>query len=221
MPSDRIVGALRAADAVARLFQLDARDGRSGSLASTRSITSGRRSGAWRDDADARLDLDVPCNGCNCGAGEVWPRQASEHRTDGAVETTAAFRKRPSGTSQKKRATRPVAKRIAQVFEQRVEDRHGQQRQQQAERLPADHQHADGAVGGGAGAARNHQRNHAGHQRDGGHQNGPQAVAIGLDDGVVAVHTGFAQTVGVIDLQNRVLLDDAEQQQQARGRRRC
>ena len=34
-----------------------------------------------------------------------------------------------------------------QVVEHRIEDRDGQQRQQQAERLAADHQHADRAVG--------------------------------------------------------------------------
>ena len=56
---------------------------------------------------------------------------------------------------------------------------------------------------------------HAGHQRDGGHEDGAQAVAIGQDDGVVALHAGFAKSVGVVDLQNRVLLDDAEKQQQS------
>ncbi len=80
--------------------------------------------------------------------------------------------------------------------------------------MPAHHEYADGAVGGGAGAARNYQRQHAGHQRDGSHEDGSQTVAIGQDDGVVALHAGFAQSVGVVDLQNRVLLDDAEQQQQ-------
>ena len=33
-----------------------------------------------------------------------------------------------------------------------------------------------------------HQRRHAGHQRDGGHENGAQTVAIGLDDRVVTIH---------------------------------
>ena len=53
------------------------------------------------------------------------------------------------------------------------------------------------------------------------HQDRPQAVAVGLDDGVVARPSPGAQPVGVIDLQDRVLLDDAEQQQQAERRRRC
>ena len=84
--------------------------------------------------------------------------------------------------------------------------------------MPADHQHADRAIGRGAGAARDDQRRHAGHQRDGGHEDGAEAVAVGLDDGVVARHALGAQTVGVIDLENRVLLHDAEEQQQSEAR---
>ena len=62
---------------------------------------------------------------------------------------------------------------------------------------------------------RDHQRDHAGDERQRRHQNRPQPIAAGLHDGVVRVQPGLAQLVGVIDLQDRVLLHDAEQHQQA------
>ena len=50
------------------------------------------------------------------------------------------------------------------------------------------------------------------------HQNRPQPIAARLDDGVVRRQPGLLQLVGVVDLQNRVLLHDAEQHQQAERR---
>ena len=56
---------------------------------------------------------------------------------------------------------------------------------------------------------------HAGDQHHGGHQDRPQAHVVGLQDGGVARHALGAQRVGVVDLQDAVLLDDAEQHEEA------
>jgi hypothetical protein len=52
-------------------------------------------------------------------------------------------------------------------------------------------------------------------ERDGRHQDRAQAVAVRLNDGVEPVESLCAQFVRVIDLQDRVLLYDAEEQKQA------
>ena len=62
------------------------------------------------------------------------------------------------------------------------------------------------------------QRQHAADQRQRGHQDRPQAVAVGLDDRLVARHALRPQVVHVVDLQDRVLLHDAEQHEQSQGR---
>ena len=92
------------------------------------------------------------------------------------------------------------------------------QREQQRQRLAAEDDEADRAVRARADAARDDERNHPGHERERRHQDRPQPVAAGLDDRVVRVEAGLLQLVRVIDLQNRVLLDDAEQHQQAERR---
>ena len=63
-------------------------------------------------------------------------------------------------------------------------------------------------------AARHHERHHPGDKRERRHQNRPQPVPAGLDDGVMRAHPRLFQLIGVIDLQNRVLLDDAEEHEQ-------
>ena len=80
---------------------------------------------------------------------------------------------------------------LRRIVEQRVGHRRHEQRQQQRERLAAEDDEADRAVGAGADAARDDERDHAGDEREGGHQNRPQPIAAGLDDGVVRVHAGL------------------------------
>ena len=84
--------------------------------------------------------------------------------------------------------------------------------------LAADDHRADGAVGAGAGAAGGDQRDHAGDEGEGGHQDRPQPVAVGLADRLGARQALRAQVVGVIDLQDGVLLHDAEQHEDAEHR---
>jgi hypothetical protein len=112
-----------------------------------------------------------------------------------------------------RRSTLPEPQ-LAEVGEDRVEHRDGQQREQETQRLPAGDQHADGPIGGRSRTAAEEQRRHAGHERDGRHQNRPQPRTVRLDDGVAQRQPAPAQLVGVVHLQNGVLLYDAEQQQQ-------
>ena len=107
----------------------------------------------------------------------------------------------------------------SQVFPQRIEDRDSQQCESKTEQLSSGHHHADGAVCGGACAPRKQQRNHAAYQRQGCHQNRPQAIPVRLNDGLIAAHAGRAQPVRVVDLQNCILLHNAEQQQQSQSRK--
>ena len=143
-------------------------------------------------------------SGSSCGSvGVLSAHGRDQHRDDQEHRETAAQILEAREHAANERV-------FGDIFENRVEDRHGEQRQHQAEQLSAGHHHADGAVGGRSGAGGNHQRNHARDQRDGGHQDGTQAVAIGLHDRVVAVETRGAETVHVVDLQDRVFLHDAE-----------
>ena len=50
------------------------------------------------------------------------------------------------------------------------------------------------------------------------HQNRPQPDAVGFHDGVVDAMPFVTQPIHVVDLQNAVLLHDAEQQQARRAR---
>jgi hypothetical protein len=59
-------------------------------------------------------------------------------------------------------------------------------------------------------AARHEQRDHAGHEGEGGHQDRPQPIAVGLDDGVEARQALGPEGNGVVDPKNRVLLDHAD-----------
>src|SRR3954470_9750285 len=105
----------------------------------------------------------------------------------------------PAAEAVEARADARPEGRFLRVLEERVEDGYGQQCQQQTERLAADDEHADGAVRGGAGARAEDERNHAGDERNGRHQNWAQAVAVRLDDGAVALHAVRTQLIRVVD----------------------
>ena len=62
------------------------------------------------------------------------------------------------------------------------------------------------------------QRNHARDERERRHQNRPQPIAARLKNRRISFHASLPQLVGVVDLQNRVLLHDAEQHQQPERR---
>ena len=105
---------------------------------------------------------------------------------------------------------------MAQVVEQGVRHRRHQQRQQQAQRLPADHDDGHRPPRDGSRPAAHRHRRHARDQRRGSHQNGTQPVLASLVDRLHSRHAVLeAQRLDVVDLQNRVLLHDAEQHQNA------
>ena len=109
--------------------------------------------------------------------------------------------------------------RFPNVFKERIKNGHRQQGEQQTHALPADHQNSDRAIGRRAGPAADDQRDHTGDQRHRGHQDRPQAVAVGANDGVIAAHSLRMKMAGVVDLQDRVLLNDTEQKQNAERRK--
>ena len=107
---------------------------------------------------------------------------------------------------------------LRRIVEQRVGDRRDDECQQQRERLTAEDHVADGVIGAGADPAGHDERDHAGDESERRHENWSQTIAAGLHDRVVGGHSGLLELVRVVDLQNRVLLDDAEQHQEAKGR---
>jgi hypothetical protein len=102
-----------------------------------------------------------------------------------------------------------------EVVEERVGDGGGEQGEQQGERLAADDDEAGGAVLPRAGAAGDDQGDHAGDEGERGHEDGAQPVAVGLEDGLEPRHAAGAQLQRVVDLQDRVLLHDAEEHEHA------
>ena len=70
-----------------------------------------------------------------------------------------------------------------------------------------------GSVGPSASAVAHDQRNHTGDERDGGHQDGAQPVAVSDHDGVGAGQASAPKRAHVIHLKNRVFLHDPEEHQ--------
>jgi len=104
---------------------------------------------------------------------------------------------------------------FAQVIEQGVRHGRDDQCQHEHECLSADNDPADRVVGRGSHAAGDYQRHHACDERQRCHQDRPQPVPTRLNDRVVRTESRLFQMVGVVNLQNRVLLDDAEEHEQA------
>ena len=102
---------------------------------------------------------------------------------------------------------------MSNVVKQRVGNRSYQQREQQAERLSADDDDRHRTPRTGPSAATQGKRNHARHQRGRGHQNRTQTVLATLHNGVEPVCAFRPQFLDVIDLQNRILLHDSEENQ--------
>ena len=105
--------------------------------------------------------------------------------------------------------------RAFERVELHVGHRHEQQRQEQAQRLAADDGHGNCGAAGAADAEAQRGRDQAGDDRGGRHQDRPQPRAAGFDDGLADRQPARPQHVGVVDLQDRVLLHDPEQQQHA------
>src|SRR5687768_7729088 len=74
---------------------------------------------------------------------------------------------------------------LAEILQERVSDRCGQEREEQGERLAADDDDGDGAAFFGAGTGAEPEGEHAGDEGEGGHEDGTEAVAAALDDRVV------------------------------------
>ena len=144
-------------------------------------------------------------------------------RSDPAYECARAPR-RPKRRPRPARRPVPPARHTSPgrglrgIFEERIEHRHGEQRQEQAHRLTAGDQNADRSVGLRARPAADTERQHAGNQRQRRHQDRAQPIPVGLDDRFVALHAFGAQADRVIDLQDGVLLHDAEEQEHAERR---
>ena len=81
--------------------------------------------------------------------------------------------------------------------------------------MAADDDDRDAAAFLRAGAGAEREGQHAGDEREGGHQNRAQAVAIGLENRGGFFHAAIAQRVHVVDLQDRIFLHDAEEHEEA------
>src|SRR6202035_5705023 len=127
-------------------------------------------------------------------------------------------RLRPPDPSPRPAPRPPEQPRRGDVVEEAVGDRRADEGQEQRQRLAADDDRADGAVGGGAGAARDDERDHAGHEGHGGHEDGAQPIAVGRADGRRPRHSLGPQVDRVVDLQDAVFLDDAEEHEDAERR---
>src|SRR6185436_15794896 len=107
---------------------------------------------------------------------------------------------------------------LLEIVEQRVRDGRHEQRQQQRQRLAAEHDEANRVVRPRPDPAGDDERNHPGDERERRHQNRTQAVAARLHDRVARGQARLLELVGVVDLQDGVLLHDAEEHQQAERR---
>lgn len=105
----------------------------------------------------------------------------------------------------------------AEVIEVGIDDWGDEEGEEEAECLAADDDDGDGAAFFGAGAGTEGEGEHAGDEREGGHEDGAESVAVALEDGLVAFHALLAEVVHVVDLEDGVFLDDAEEDEEAEG----
>ena len=104
---------------------------------------------------------------------------------------------------------------FGKIIEVGIDHRRDEQGEQEAEGLTTDDDDGDGAAFLRARAGAQREGNHPGHQRERGHQDGTEAVAIAVHDGLQALHPGAPERVHVVNLEDGVLLHDAEEHQQA------
>ena len=104
-----------------------------------------------------------------------------------------------------------AARELLGVVEERVRDRRREEREEERERLAARDDGPDRAVRAGARPRRDEEREHAGDERHRRHEDRAEPLAAREDDGRVARHPALAELVRELDLEDRVLLDDAEE----------
>src|SRR5690606_27290872 len=110
----------------------------------------------------------------------------------------------------------PPGETIAQPIEEQIDHRRGEQCQQLAEQQAADQHQAQRLAQLGAGTGREHQRDRAEQRGQGGHQDRPEAQQGGAEDGIPRTHSLVPFGLqGEVDHHDRVLLDDADQQNDA------
>ena len=84
--------------------------------------------------------------------------------------------------------------------------------------MPADDHFGHGSPSCGTRSAAQRDRDHRSDQHHRGHQDGPQAHAIGLEDGRFTIQAAGAQGVCVVNLQDAVFLHDAKEHEEAKDR---
>src|SRR5262249_10586879 len=84
---------------------------------------------------------------------------------------------------------------LTQIVEIGVRHRRNQKSQQQAERLSADDRHRHRGARARAGALAQSDGQHSGENRNRGHENGPEANVIGLNERFVTFHAALSQGV--------------------------
>src|SRR5262249_59215596 len=98
--------------------------------------------------------------------------------------------------------------------ERRRGDRRDEKRDEEGEGLSPDDHPGDRAPRPRPRPPTEGDRHHAEDQHYGGHEDGPEPHSVSLEDGLVARLALRAQRVRVVDLQDAVLLDDAEEHEE-------
>ena len=102
-----------------------------------------------------------------------------------------------------------------QAVEQEIDHRRRIERQDLGDRKPADDGHAERPAQLGAGPGRDQERDRAQQRRHGGHQDRAEPVEAGLVDRLIRGQAAALALDGEIDQHDAVLLDDADQQDDA------
>ena len=104
---------------------------------------------------------------------------------------------------------------LAQALHHHEEDGHHGEREERREQHAAEDGGAEGVAARGAGARREHERQHAEDERERRHQDGAEADARGMDRGVLDRLALLAQGLRELDHENRVLAREADEHHQA------
>nr|GEY79798.1 hypothetical protein [Tanacetum cinerariifolium] len=166
-----------------------------------------RQRGADHNDGEIHVRQRRHRQQAKAHAAQQHDRQAQQHGCHGALDEGAGERRLGLGLPRKP-APQPIKVQI--------DDRGGEQRQHLADQQAADHDQAQWLAQLGPGAGCEHQGYRAEQRGQGGHENRPEAQQRRFIDGGLWVDPAIALSIeGEVDHHDRVLFDDADQQNDA------
>lgn len=104
---------------------------------------------------------------------------------------------------------------VSEVVRETVNDGDGEECEQEGERLSADDDAGRRLVEASSNTRRKHEGEHAGDERDGRHQDRTEAISVGLNERIEPVSAEAPEVIGVVHLENTVLLHDPEEHQKS------